>query len=361
MSFITLIIVISILVFVHEFGHFIVAKISKVRVDEFSIGFPPRLWSFRVGETLYSLNLILFGGYVKIFGENPDADSIDGPDSKRSFVNKNRGIQAAILIAGIAMNILFAWALLSASFMIGVREAASSPESATSVLIGSVLPGSPAEKAGLLQSDLVTSVTNAKGEKSSKVNSEIIQAAIGDSKGEPVTLTYSRGSDERTASIIATDGVVAGKPAIGISMVDVADVHYGFFKAIYEGGKSTIDMTVATAVGLFGFFKSLFIFHADLSQVSGPVGIAGYLEQARAFGAATLFSFIAIISINLAIVNLLPFPALDGGRLLFVAIEAVIRRPLSPKIANTLNLLGFGILLLLMVVITFSDIGKLIW
>ena len=139
MSFITLIIVISVLVFVHEFGHFIVAKRSGVRVDEFSIGFPPRIWSKKYGETLYSLNLVPFGGYVKIFGENPDAESLHGRDSQRSLVNKNRGVQAAILIAGVAMNILFAWILLSASFMIGVTQASSQNSAMTMVMATEII------------------------------------------------------------------------------------------------------------------------------------------------------------------------------------------------------------------------------
>ncbi len=355
MSFITLIIVISILVFVHELGHFLVAKLFKVRVDEFSIGFPPRLWSFKRGETLYSLNLILFGGYVKIFGENPDADSISGPDSSRSFVNKKRSVQALILVAGIAMNILFAWALLSICFMIGIRESSPSPELATSVLVSEVAAGSPAELAGLKQSDIITGVTNASGVISDKADSSIIQSSV--TSGKPLVVEYLRGKTTATTSITA--GVIDGKRAIGIAMVDVRDVREGFFGGIIEGAKATWRLTAGTAVGIVAFLKSIFTFSADLSQVSGPVGIATYLNDAREFGVSTLFMFVALISINLAVVNLLPFPALDGGRLLFVAIEAIIRKPISPKVSNTFNAIGFGLLLLLMLVITVSDVGKL--
>ncbi len=348
MSFITLIIVISILVFVHELGHFIAAKLSKVRVDEFAIGFPPKLFSFKWGETLYTVNLILLGGFVKIFGETPDADSIAGPDSGRSFVNKNRGLQAIILIAGIAMNIAFAWILLSGSLMLGVREATDNPELASSVLVAEVVQGSPAERAGLIANDVIQDTNSTK-----------LQKAIADSKGAPITLSYLRGQTVATTSIAAVGGIVEGKSAIGIAMIDVADVRYGFFRALYEGAKNTWNLTVDTAFGILMFLKSIFMFKADIGAVSGPVGIATYLNQAREFGAATLIMFVAVISINLAVVNLLPFPALDGGRLLFVAIEAIIRRPISPKIANTLNAVGFGLLLLLMLVITVSDVTKL--
>ncbi len=360
MSFITLIIVISVLVFVHEFGHFIVAKKNGVRVDEFSIGFPPRVWSFKRGETTYSLNLIPFGGYVKIFGENPDEASMRGPDSQRSFVNKNRGVQAAILIAGIAMNIIFAWALLSASFMIGVQRAPAEGVSGSGIFISDVLANSPAEKAGLKPNDLIIGITNNSGKIEEKVNAINMEAVVTASAGKPIILTYERAGGTATTSVIAMSGVVKDKLAIGVAMVDVENLKLSFFPALLEGAKATWEVTVMTALGLKDFLLQIFSFKADLSQVSGPVGIAGYLNQARQFGASTLLSFVALISINLAVINLLPFPALDGGRLLFVAIEAVIRRPLNPKIANTLNLLGFALLLLLMVTITFSDVSKLL-
>jgi len=120
MSVIIFLIALTVLVFVHELGHFLVAKWAGIRVDEFAIGFPPRLFSWQRGETRYSINLLPFGGFVKIFGENPDEASISGPDSTRSFVNKHRGLQAAVLVAGVAANVIFAWLLISISLMLGL-------------------------------------------------------------------------------------------------------------------------------------------------------------------------------------------------------------------------------------------------
>lgn len=361
MSFITLILVISILVFVHELGHFLVAKKSGVRVDEFSIGFPPRIWSKKVGETLYSINIIPFGGYVKIFGENPDADSLDGPNKSRSFINKPRHVQAAILVAGIVMNILFAWGLISLSFMMGVSQA-SSMSSGKFVVVTEVAKNSPAELSGIKSGDLITKISSQSAITSTttdSISSDKIRETVSNSKGLPIVLTYIRSDKTATTSIIAKDGIVKDKLAIGIQMADVENKKLGFASSVVEGAKTTYDIFIQTMVGTVKFFGSAFIFHANLSEVSGPVGIAGYLNQAREFGLSTLFAFVAMISINLAVINLLPFPALDGGRLLFVVIEAVIRRPINPKISNVVNLIGFGLLMILMITITVSDIGKL--
>ncbi len=377
MSFITLIIVISILVFVHELGHFAVAKKSGVRVDEFAIGFPPRIYAKKYGETTYAINLIPFGGYVKIFGENPDEESVDGPDKKRSFINKPRHIQAVILIAGIAMNILFAWVLLSLSFMIGAPQA-SNVSSGSYVFVTDVLKDSAAFEAGLKSGDLITGIELDQKSKitavadtwegenqkdkiqntNTKISAEKIKGVVAESKGAPLVVSYIRGDVKATTTVSAKTGD-KGQYLIGVQMADIENVKLPFFSAFYEGAKATYHMFNATMVGTLNFFGSAFILSANLHDVSGPIGIAGYLNQAREFGLATLFSFIAVISINLAVINLLPFPALDGGRLLFVAIEAIIRRPIKPVVANTLNLVGFGLLMILMLTVTVSDIAKL--
>lgn len=364
MSFITLILVISILVFVHELGHFLVAKKSGVRVDEFSVGFPPRLWSKQVGETLYSINLIPFGGYVKIFGENPDDESLSGPDSGRSFVKKPKYIQAAILVAGVTMNIIFAWMLIVASLTMGVSQVSDS-SAGHMVVVTDVVKASPAEMAGIKAGDLIVSIDAAGQTKDSgkteevKISSEIIKDKVAGSKGLPLVLTYIRSDKTSTTSVVAKEGLVKDKYAVGIQMADIDNKKLGFGEAIVEGTKMTYDLFVQTTLGTLKFFASAFTFSANLNDVSGPVGIAGYLNQARQFGFSTLLTFVAMISINLAVINLFPFPALDGGRLLFVCIEAIIRRPISTKIANWVNLIGFSILMLLMITVTVSDIGKL--
>jgi regulator of sigma E protease len=253
MYIIIFIVSLAILILVHEFGHFIVAKLAGIRVDEFALGFPPRLWGRKWQGTLYSLNAIPFGGFVKIFGEDSHEGEIADVDKKTSFTHKSKWIQAAVLVAGIAMNLLFAWLLIS-------------------------------------------------------------------------------------ILLFKTDG---------------------FLFAFADSARITFLITQETVVGLGSFLWHIVTFHADFSQVSGVVGIASVFSQATATGFSQVVFLVAIISINLAVINLIPFPALDGGRLLFVAIEAVIRRPIPPKVVAWANGIGFALLVLLMLVVTAHDILKL--
>jgi regulator of sigma E protease len=366
-SIIIFIIILTALVFVHEFGHFIVAKKGGIRVDEFGIGFPPKLFSWKRGETLYTVNLIPFGGFVKIFGETPDHESIDGPDKARSFVHKNRALQAAVLAAGIAFNLAFAWILVSASFMIGQLASAEDYSQYAGrvqderVLVTSVAPGSPAEKAGLVGGDAITHIKGPISEFSGDdVTIEGVQKVIGESAGRDIAIQYERGKETKSTKIVPEKGIVEDKLAIGISMERVGLLKLPPLPALWEGAKLTVHLTQGTAEGLWNFIVSTFKGEAKLSSLSGPVGIVGMVGDATRLGFSYLLTFTAFISINLAVINLVPFPALDGGRLLFVLIESVIRKPINPKISNMVNAMGFVLLLTLMAIITYRDIAKLI-
>ncbi len=364
MSIVIFLIILAVLVLVHEFGHFIVAKKSGIRVDEFGLGFPPRLYSKKIGETTYSINLIPFGGFVKIFGENPDAESTVGPDSKRSFINKNRAIQAAVLVAGVTFNILFAWILFSIGYMTGlpssVGDIPGAEVSNPQVVIISVAKNSPADKAILKPGDMITSLSS--GVDSVKdVSVESVQNFIVSHPKEEIVMGIKRGGTAETLSVTPMTANETRKPSIGISMDVIGLVHLPFFQAFYYGGKLTVNWTKYISVKLAEFVSQAFTGRADFSEVTGPVGIVGQVKEAEALGFVYVLSFAAIISINLAIINLIPFPALDGGRLLFVWIEAIRRKPIAPKIANALNSVGFAILILLMLIVTYKDIVKLFW
>lgn len=362
MSVILFLIILVALILVHEFGHFIVAKKSGIRVDEFGLGFPPKLFGKKYGETEYTVNALPLGGFVKIFGEDPDDESIQGPDKERSFVHKPKYIQIAVLAAGVFFNVLFAWLLLSTGFTLGmpsaIDETNRSETQNISVVVAQVVPDTPAEAAGLEVGDKIVSVSGALDD-SAELSPSGIAQFIGAREGQDVTVTVQRGEETVELSAAPTTLDNVPQPALGIAMAEVGTVSYGFFRSIYEGFVLTFEMLIAVAIAIFTFLASAFTLQADFTQVAGPVGIVGLVEDASTLGFVNLLSFTALISLNLAIINLLPFPALDGGRILFVIIEKIKGSPIKPVVANTLNTVGFILLILLMVVITYNDILRL--
>ena len=376
MTVLIFLIVLAVLIFVHELGHFIFARLCGIRVDAFALGFGPKLFSWKSGETTYGVNLIPFGGYVKIFGENPDAESLTGPDSTRSFVNKSRWQQVIVLAAGVFFNFVFAALLYVGIFSTGVTATADGFQKYSSyfenqrIMITYVAPDSPADKAGIKAGDIVTGIKKH-GERSNPVvillnqengteSIESIQNSISASKGEPITIQFIRNKEVTSVDVIPVSGLVEGKYAIGISMDNVVDVRLPFFISIKEGIHYTFNMIRDTAIGLYSFVAGIFKGSSHFSDISGPVGIAGIVGDAAGLGFTYLLMITALISINLGVINLIPFPALDGGRILFVLIESIIRRRISPTFSNVVNTLGFGLLMILMVVITYKDIANLV-
>ena len=353
------------LIWVHELGHFSVAKFFKIRVDEFAIGFPPRLFKVRWGETDYTFNLLLVGGFVKIHGEQPG----DGQDDPRSLTSKNRGIQAAVMLAGIAFNLIFAWLALSAGYMHGLPTAASDdalgPITAPQVVIGAVLPGSPGDKAGFKAGDIVERLeTGSMALELNTLNTnrqaDAVQAFIGAHQDESFVITVERAGKEVSLLAKPAAGLVPDRKVIGIEFGDIGILKLPVHLALMQGAVAFKDLTIATAQGLGSFLSSIVMGQADFAQVSGPIGIAGVGQSAvkEGFGAAAVIA--ALISINLALINLLPIPGLDGGRLLIIVIEAIIRRPVSPHITNALMLLGLAAIVLLMIVVSVHDIARLL-
>ncbi len=362
MSIFLFIIILAVLILVHELGHFIAAKKTGVRVDEFGIGFPPRIFSKKFGETVYSLNLFPIGGFVKIFGEDPGPESTGGNDAKRSITHKSKWTQAWILGAGIIFNIILAWVLISAGFMFGLPYSTDDARYGArvedaSLNIVHVMPNSPAELAGLKGGDKITALYTIG---SSLENPGIDSTQKFIASHDELTLSYMRGGEIRTAIIKTQNGIVEDRRAIGISMDMTGTLRLPIHEALYVGLIKTASLTWATTTGLLDFFKNIFIGKADFSSISGPVGIVSIVGDASSLGFVYLLTLTALISINLAIINLLPFPALDGGRLMFIIIEAIKGSPIKPVVANTVNGIGFLLLILLMVVVTYSDIVKIV-
>lgn len=360
MTYLIFILILVVLILAHEFGHFIVAKAFGIRVDEFGIFFPPRLFAKKIGETEYSLNTIPLGGFVRIFGENAK----DGGNDLRSFSRKPRLVQAMVLLAGIIFNILFAWLVLSAGYMMGmetsVDHAGFGKVADAHVVIVDVVPGSPADKAGIKANDVLNVAQTGTAMLPLGSTADQTQAFIFAHQDESLILTLSRGDQKLNLLAKPVEGIVPGHKAIGVEFDDVGILKLSPPLALAEGAILTERMTVAIAQGLGGFFLQLVHGAANWGGVAGPIGIAGIGSAAVKTGPAATILLTAMISINLALINLLPIPGLDGGRLLIVLIEAIIRRPLPEQWVFRATLAGFALLVLLMVVITFHDILHLV-
>ena len=361
MSVVLFIVVLFVLVLVHEWGHFFVARKTGMRVDEFGIGFPPRLWGKKKGETEYTLNAIPLGGFVKIYGEDLEAQ-VQESDRDRAFSSRPLWAQAAVLVAGVTMNILFAWLLFSVAFALGTKEVVeeSQATSAAQLTVLSVLPSSPAYEAGVRPGDTIVRVVNENGHPVETLIPSQVSGFIQDQ--DTVTLTYARGAEEYTKEITTARNLAPDAPekrVVGITMGLIEKVEKPLYIAVYDAGIYTAHSIWAIASGIASLIYNAFFFSADLSGVAGPIGIAGLVGDAAAFGFASLLMFTAFISLNLAVINLLPFPALDGGRLLFVIIEAIKGSPVPVRFAQTANAVGFGLLMLLMAAVTFHDIVRI--
>ena len=366
MNILIFIVILLVLVLVHEFGHFFTAKRFGIRVDEFGFGFPPKIFGKKYGETEYSLNLLPIGGFVKIFGENPDEENMNGPDASRSFVNKAKWKQAIVLFAGVAMNFLLAWILFSVGFMSGLptsvgSEPAGYKLSNVNLTVVSVLAKSPAEMAGLKTGDRIVTLDSGK-DFILNINPDTLKSFVLSHGGKEINIGYIRGKDKVFHSASVTPVIKNGdnQPEIGISMDMIGTAKLPFFTALREGVLLTWSVTKGTVVGLYTLVIDGIHGKGNLlASVTGPVGMVGIVGDAYQFGFAYLLSFAALISINLAIINLLPFPALDGGRLFFLLIEKIKGSRINPKFSNMANMVGFVILILLMLVVTFHDVVKL--
>ncbi len=341
--------VLSILVFIHELGHFLVAKLFNIRVDEFAIGFPPKVYSKTYGETTYAINALPLGGYVKIHGENPEEDGGDTGDM-RSFQNVSWWKQVCVLVAGVTFNVIFAWLLISLTFMIGTSKVSTQGvpseyiHGTQSVIIESVIPKSPAEAVGLQAGQTIESIQGVIVTSATSVQ-HLIQEAT-----SSIVLVAKKSGIEQTYTIVPS------QKAIGISLAEVATVRMPFFASCVYGAQATYNLILQIGGGVIRFFGNLFVGQASWGEVSGPVGIAKVVGGAGREGFVSLLFVSALISISLAIMNILPFPALDGGRVVIALTEGIIRKRLNTSFVNSLNTIGFFLLITLMIVVTCKDI-----
>lgn len=364
MGIVLFIVILAVLIIVHEYGHFIVAKKGGVRVDEFGLGYPPRAAKlFTRKGTDFTLNWLPFGGFVKIFGENPDDESLSGEDKNRAFVNKSRILQAGVLFAGPFMNFLFAWLVILTTLFVGLPTAIDekmSPEdiSNKSTLITDIVSNSPANIAGLLPGDTVLEV-DLGDKKFPNINTENLHKLVLDNPNANFSIIYKRGEDTNTV-ILKPKTESSGEILLGVGLTEYGIYKPSFWRAIPDSFKFTGVMIANITLALVHLVTGIFSGGADVSNLTGPIGIVGLVGNASREGLVYLLSFTALISINLGIINLIPFPALDGGRLLFLLIEKIKGGKVNYKIFNIFNMVGFSLLIILMLVVSYHDILKIL-
>ena len=348
------VIILGLLIFVHELGHFVVAKRAGMKVEEFGFGFPPKIFGIKKGETLYSLNLIPLGGFVKILGE-------EGLSSDpRAFANGSFGHRLIVLLAGVLMNFFLGWFLLFLGFsVIGTPVQIAAGENLDHVSLSrdrltiiAIQDKSPAEHAGFKNGDVIVSVD---GKKISNID-ELIQYNE-THEGQKVTYELGRGKQIVFRDVTPRVNPPAGVGPVGFEPAVIATAKYPLLQSL----KLSWDSFLYRFLGILGALGSLFYKLVTTGRVvsgfSGPVGIAVLTQDVARLGLVYLVQFTAVLSINLGVINAFPFPALDGGRVLFLFIEK-IRGVKSLKLEQMANLIGFALLLLLMVVVTFRDITR---
>lgn len=371
MAILIFIVILGVLVLVHELGHFITARRNGIKASEFGFGFPPRIvgvvkddvakkyrivWGSKDVEspnTIYSINWIPLGGFVRIEGE----DGSNGDDPK-SFASKSTWVRIRVLLAGVAMNFVLAWVLFSAVLFIGAPQAVTSGEQGkypdAKIQVIEVKPGTPAAMMGLQSGDVIVTLNGTK-----TTDMRMVSDFIGAHKGTSVAIGIRRGKETETLSGTPRIDYPLTEGSLGFSFTETATISYPIHQALWQGAQMTWSITGATLAafghmigGLFGVGEKVAV------DVTGPIGIAYMTKQASALGLVYLIQFAALLSVNLGIINALPIPALDGGRVLFILIEMIKKSPVSQRVEGTLHQVAFFLLIGLMIWVTFHDVAQ---
>ncbi|MDO7787055.1 RIP metalloprotease RseP [Desulforamulus aquiferis] len=344
-TFIASVVVFGLLIFFHELGHFLVAKRVGILVHEFSLGFGPKVFGFNWGETRYNLRLLPLGGFVRMAGMDPNEEDDKGIPENRAFNRKTVSQRASVIIAGPLMNFILAALLFAFIFMFqGIQFATTK--------VGEVIDGFPAQRAGIQAGDQITAVNQKPVEDWNELVEEVSKFP-----GESVNLSIVRDGQELQVNV-ATQKDETGQYKIGIkpSETDTVIKKLNPVSALIQGGQFTVQLSWL----ILSFIGQMFTQQAPV-DLGGPVRIVGEIGKAAEFGVFHVLRLAAFLSINLGLFNLFPIPALDGSRVLFLIWEKIAGKPVEPSKESFIHLVGFGLLLLLMVVITYNDVVSLMF
>ena len=353
MTLLLFILILSVLIFVHEFGHFIVAKKSGIKVEEFGFGLPPRIFGKKVGETIYSLNLLPIGGFVRLFGEDEQVDK-KNKDEKRSFYHQSKLNRLSVLIAGVTMNLLLGIICFSMIYLkVGI------PTKVGQVMVVDVSKNSPADLIGLQVNEIIYEIND----KPLVAVKDFVEQTKMYADTE-ISLRVGNDRESRTVRVVPRINPPAGEGPLGVAISDTLMKRYPWWQTPYlvlrEGLKEALSWSGNIIISLKAMVVGLVLHGRVPSDISGPIGIYQITGQAAKAGWMAVIQFTGILSINLAILNILPLPALDGGRIFFLGYEAITRRKINHKIELVINNIGMFVLIGLMVVITVNDVVRLL-
>lgn len=362
-SILLFIVILLTLVIVHEFGHFIAAKLTGMRVDEFAFGFPPRLFAWKKGETTYAINALPVGGYVSIWGENGEPND-EAKHHPRAFGNRPKWQQLVVLLAGVFMNMVLALVLFIGLSFGSTQMSPTDPVYGhrvknVSMYVYDSIPNSPAYLAGLIPGSVITGMQSG-GMIAPLTSATGTLAFIGAHQNDSFKISFIRPDGTKsTTTIAAVYGILPEKKALGISIEAIGTVRTTPVEAVKIGFTKTYDMTMLTLGGLKDLATSFRGEGNVLDSIAGPIGLVQVVGQNSSFGIAALLWLTAVLSINLAIFNALPIPALDGGRVVVVVLEAITRRRIPFTYYSWANIIGFSALMLLLFVVTVHDIIRI--
>jgi regulator of sigma E protease len=380
MSLLIFILILSFLVLIHEFGHFIVAKKNGVRVDEFGVGFPPKLFGKKIGETEYTVNALPLGGFVRLYGEEYQQTDGMTEDKKRAFVYKSPLQKSAVILAGIIMNILFGVFLLYVilmrnnfvsdplpmlfphTFAFGKQEGR--------VIAVNPIKGSEAEKKGIISEDIIVSYSKNQSTSKTIFSAEELIKLIRSSENVPLALEIKnlKTGASHFVTVVPKYNKGLKRAVIGVNLIDGTIISYNSpLERVFSGfmhAYNVMDYNFTTVGKLVGISVKEKNAQAVSGAVSGPIGIYGVVNDIVASSGEKLLmnilNLMALLSLSLGVMNVLPFPALDGGRMVFIIYEWIAKKPVNKKIEGYTNLIGFALLIGLAILVSINDVLRLI-
>jgi regulator of sigma E protease len=368
LTIVAFILILSVLVFVHELGHYWTARKFGAEAEEFGFGFPPRLFGWKKvngkrkffwgnkkvesEDTIWSMNWIPIGGFVQIKGQDGEEEN-----DPKSFASKKPWQRTIILSAGVIMNVVLTAICLMIVFMLGAPQVIDKDTTAEvsdrKIQVMTILEESPALDVGIKVGDVIVSIDGNNFE-----NIEQLQAYLASNENDEVLINITRLDEEIEYNVTLKYLDEIGSKSIGVGLVNTGTVSYPWYKAIWLGLKGTVVMFVQIIVAFYTVIKNAIIGVETGVEIAGPVGIAVITGQMARMGVSYILQFTALLSMNLAIINFLPFPALDGGRVLFIIIEKLRGKPNNQKVEQVVHTIGFILLIVLILVVTGKDIWK---